>query len=205
MKRHAPAADRNKAPILEIPVRILDDAGGTLLEIASGTGQHAVHFAEALPRWTWQPSDGDPDTLPSIEAHRRDAALDNLLAPVHLDVTRDDWGEAAANLRAVFCANMIHISPWSCSQGLFAGAGRHLPPGAPMLLYGPFRFDGTLPAASNQTFDASLRARDPSWGIRDVRDLNEMAQHHGLVHEDTIAMPANNHILVWRRVAPALQ
>jgi hypothetical protein len=197
MKRHAPAADRNKDPILDVLRRVLDDDGGKLLEIASGTGQHAVHCAAALTHWTWQPSDGDRDALASIDAHRRDASLANVLDAVHLDVTAADWGGAAEGIRAMFCANMIHISPWASSEGLFAGAGKHLPTRAPLLLYGPFRFDGET-APSNLAFDASLRARDPRWGVRDVRDLEALAATHGLALEDTVIMPANNHILVWR-------
>ncbi len=198
MKRFAPAAARNRDPILEVLRRVLPSEG-KVLEIASGTGEHAMHFAAALPALTWQPSDISAEAIDSIEAHRADGPR-NVLPAVVLDVRDADWGEAARDLSAMLCINMIHIAPWSCGEALLRGAGIHLPAGAPLLLYGPYRFHGRFTAPSNETFDASLRHRDPSWGVRDVDDITRAAEPHGLAHEETVAMPANNHVLVFRRV-----
>lgn len=195
MKRHAPAADRNKAFILEVLREELVESV-TLLELASGTGQHAVHFARGLPHVTVQPSDLAADALASIEAYRIEAALPNLRPPIQIDVESEAWDQDAG---AMVCCNMIHIAPWSAALGLFRGAGRALPSGGPLILYGPFRFDGAFTAPSNARFDASLRARDASWGVRDVADVTRVAGEHGLTRERLIEMPANNHVLVFRK------
>jgi SAM-dependent methyltransferase len=192
MKQHAPAAERNAAPILDVLRRVLP-ARGVVLEIASGTGQHAAYFARALPDLIWQPSDADPDARASIEAWRADAGLPNLRAPLALDVTAT-WPVGRAD--AVVCINMVHISPWAASLALFAGAARILPAGGILYLYGPYRFDGVT-APSNEAFDRSLRSRDPAWGVRDVRDLDAAAAPHGLTRIETVAMPANNHSLIF--------
>ncbi len=196
MKRHAPAAERNREPILEVLRRELPGTG-VVLEIASGTGQHAVHFSAALPDIVWQPSDIDPAALASVQAYRSEARLDNLLAPVELDVRNEAWPLERAD--AVVSINMVHISPWESSEGLFAGAARLLPAGAPLLMYGPFRFDGKFTAPSNEAFDASLKSRDRRWGVRDVRDLDALAGRVGFARQTTVEMPANNHVLVFRR------
>jgi SAM-dependent methyltransferase len=196
--RHAPAADRNAEPIREVLARVLPP-GGLILELASGTGQHAVHLARALPDRRWQPTDLDPDALASIEARAAEAGLPNLLPAVRLDAAAPAWPIAAAD--AVVAINLIHIAPWSATLGLLAGAARLLAPGAPLVTYGPYRFDGGFTAPSNEAFDASLRARDPAWGVRDVADLAVAAAAVGLRHVETVAMPANNHILVFRREA----
>ncbi len=197
MKRHAPAAERNRDPILEVLRRVLPETG-TVLEIACGTGQHAVHFAGELPRLRWQPTDPSPEAVSSAAAWRAEVGLPNLLAPRQLDARDPSWPAADA----VFCANMVHISPWESAVGLLAGAGRVLAPGAPLVTYGPYRFAGRFTAESNAAFDASLRGRDPSWGVRDVDDLAAEAARHGLALDETVDMPANNHVLVWRRRAP---
>lgn len=196
MKRCAPAAERNRDPILEVLRRELPSEG-LVLELASGTGQHAVHFAAALPGITWQPSDVDPGALASIEAYRSEAGLDNLRAPLELDTRHEHWPLDHAG--AVVSINMVHISPWESAEGLFSGAARLLSPGAPLILYGPFRFDGRFTAASNEAFDASLKSRDPSWGVRDVADLDALGRKSGLERQARIDMPANNHVLVFRR------
>lgn len=196
VKQHAPATQRNREPILEVLRRVLP-AEGLVLEIASGSGEHAVHFAAALPAITWQPSDPSATAVASIAAHRDEAGLANLRPPLLLDVTAEPWPVAHAD--AVVCINMIHIAPWDATVALFAGAARRLAPGAPLVTYGPYRFDGAFTSPSNQAFDDSLRARDPRWGVRDVTDLDRLAAAHGLGHEDTVAMPANNHVLVFRR------
>ncbi|HWO17609.1 MAG TPA: DUF938 domain-containing protein [Kofleriaceae bacterium] len=195
MKQHAPATARNREPIREVLARHLP-ATGLVLEIASGTGEHAVHMAAAFPALRWQPSDPSPDALASIEAWRREAELPNLLAPVTLDVTAPAWPVAAAD--AIVCINMVHIAPWEAALALFAGAARALPPGGVLYLYGPYRFNGAT-APSNEDFDRSLRARDPRWGVRDVRDLEAAAGERGLALGHIVAMPANNHSLVFAR------
>lgn len=196
MKRHAPAAERNREPIAEVLAGVLP-ASGLVLEVASGTGQHVVWFAQHLPHLTWQPSDVDSDALASIVAWTGDAGIANVRAPIVLDATSPSWPIDAAD--AIVCSNMIHIAPWAAAVGLFAGAGRILPAGGVLCTYGPYRFHGQFTAPSNAEFDASLRARDPAWGVRDVDDLEELARGNGLALVDTVAMPANNHLLVWRR------
>lgn len=199
MKRHAPAADRNKDPILAVlrPLVRASRAGARVLEVASGSGQHAVHFAMHLPEVTFQPSDPDAAALASIEAHRAEAGLPNLLAPVRLDAAADEWPVSEAD--AVVCINMVHISPWAAAEGLFRGASRVLSARGFLLMYGPYRFSGLFTAPSNEAFDASLRERDPAWGVRDVDDLRRLGEEVGLLHEATEALPANNHCLVFRR------
>lgn len=207
----AAAADRNKAPISEALCRLLapgempepagPDTRPLLLEIASGTGQHAVHCSAILPHLDWQPSDPDPAALESVAAHRRAAALPNLLPPLVLDVTAADWPVARAH--ALFCANMIHIAPWQAAIGLAAGAGRVLVPGATAILYGPFRRDGRHTAASNAAFDESLRARDPDWGVRDLEAVAALFDTAGFGLGEVIEMPANNLMLRFRRTGVA--
>lgn len=197
MLQRWPAPERNKVPILEVLQRVLPAAGGTLLELSSGSGQHAAFFAGALPSWTWQPSDVDPQNLASIAAHREQVGLSNLLPPRPLDVRQTDWETPA--LDAVFNANMIHIAPWACCEGLLQGAGRHLRAGGVLVLYGPFRVGGEHTADSNRRFDADLRAQDPSWGVRDLEAVSELAGTHGLVLRERVPMPANNLCLVFDR------
>ena len=193
MKQHAPAAERNREPIREVLARVLPERG-MVLEIASGTGQHAVAFARAFPAVTWQPTDADPTALASIAAWRAEAELPNLAAPQLLEVTAA-WPFARAD--AIVCINMIHISPWESAVALFANAGRVLAPAGVLVLYGPYRFAGQFTAASNAEFDRSLRSRDPRWGVRDVTDLERLAGAAGLALRETIALPANNHVLVF--------
>jgi hypothetical protein len=195
MKQHAPATARNREPIREILARYLPSSG-CVLEIASGSGEHAVHMARAFPSLAWQPSDVDPVALASIGAWRAEAGLPNLRAPIALDVTQP-WPVDA--VEAITCCNMIHIAPWPATLALLAGAARVLPVGGLLYTYGPYRFGGTFTAPSNAEFDASLRSRDPRWGVRDVVDLEAAAGTHGLALEATIEMPANNHSLIWRR------
>ncbi len=193
MKQQAPATARNREAIREVLARYLSEPG-LVLEIASGTGEHALHMARAFPHIEWQPTDPDPVALASIAAWRADAGLPNLRAPLALDVTAS-WPIAAA--AAIVCINMIHISPWEATLALFAGAARTLAPTGLLYTYGPYRFDGQT-APSNESFDASLRARDSRWGVRDVRDLGTEATAHGFTLEAVIEMPANNHSLIFR-------
>jgi SAM-dependent methyltransferase len=195
----APAVARNRDPILAVLRRILP-VQGTVLEIASGTGEHAVHFAAALPEITWQPTDRDPDALRSIAAYRTAVRLPNLLAPLELDAVSPHWPVARAE--AIISINMIHIAPWTAAEGLMAGAARVLAPGGLLYLYGPFKENGRHTAPSNADFDASLKARDPQWGVRDVAEVSDLAGRHGFVLVERVAMPANNLSLVFRhRVA----
>lgn len=193
MKQHAPAAVRNREPIADVLSRALPPTG-VVLAIAEGSGEHAVHFATRFPHLTWQPTDRDDTALASIAAWRAEAALPNLRAPLRLDVMDATWPVAEA--AAITCINMIHISPWEATLALFAGAARVLPTGGLLYLYGPYRFDGVT-APSNEAFDQSLRSRDPRWGVRDVRDLERAAD--GFALGEVVAMPANNHSLLFRR------
>lgn len=195
-RRHAPAAERNKQPILDVMRRVLP-ASGTVLEVASGTGQHVAHFASALPALTWQPSDRTDQEFASIVAWCASTVASNARPPLVLDVTREPW--PLATVDAIFCANMIHIAPWQACLGLLRGAGRHLAPGAPLVLYGPFRIGGEHTAPSNAAFDADLRARDPAWGVRDLDEVARVAASHGLELEERVAMPANNLTVILRR------
>ena len=193
MKQHAPATERNREAIGDVLERVLP-AAGTVLEIASGTGEHAVAFARRFPALIWQPSDVDATSLASIRAWRADIGLPNLCEPIALDVHATTWPLETAD--AITCINMVHISPWSASLGLFAGAARLLPSGALLYLYGPYLIDGAT-APSNLAFDRSLKSRDPRWGVRELRDLEAAATEFRL--DDVVAMPANNHSLVFRR------
>lgn len=196
---HSPAAERNREPILRELQRVLPPEGGTLLEVASGSGQHAAAMSAALPRWRWLPSDADARVLPSIAAWCADRP--NVAPPLHLDVTAEPWAGVPPALDALYCANMVHIAPWDCALALLRGAGRHLRPGAPLLLYGPFVQDGVPTAASNLAFDADLRARDPAWGLRRLADVADAAREAGLRFQEKVDMPANNLLLVFVRAA----
>jgi SAM-dependent methyltransferase len=195
-KQHAPATARNRDAIRAVLARELP-AHGSVLEIASGSGEHAVYFAAAFPHLTWQPSDPSDAALASITAWRAEAQLANLQAAIALDAAAAGWPIAHAD--AIVCINMVHISPWQATLGLFAGAARTLARGALLYLYGPYRFDGAFTAESNAEFDRSLRSRDPQWGVRDVGELDAAARPHGLARRDTVVMPANNHSLIFRK------
>ncbi len=172
---------------------------GLVLEVASGSGEHAAYFAAKLPALDWQPTDPDAQALASISAHCADAGLPNLLAPLHLDVTAAQWPVDRAD--AVICCNMIHIAPWAACEGLIAGAARVLPAGGLLYLYGPYKIGGQHTAPSNQAFDEQLRARNPAWGIRDLDDVTALAARHGFVLAETVPMPANNLSVIFRRGA----
>jgi Protein of unknown function (DUF938) len=196
----SPAVARNRDPILAVLRRVLPAQGtgiGAVLEIASGTGEHAVHFAAGLPHLTWQPTDTDADALRGIAAHRASAQLPNLLPAIELDVCAPSWPVTRAD--AMVAINMIHIAPWSAAEGLMAGSERLLAAGGVLYLYGPFKEKGRHTAPSNAAFDASLRARDPQWGVRDLDEVAALARRHGLALAERIAMPANNLSLVFHR------
>lgn len=198
----SPAAQRNRAPILDVLQSALPKRG-RVLEIASGSGEHAVHFARHLAPLCWQPSDPSEAALASIAAWRDLealgdlGALDNLAAPIQLDVT-GPWPDLP-DLAAIVCINMLHISPWRASEALFAEAGRRLPDEGVLITYGPFRRGGRHTAPSNEAFDRDLRARDPQWGIRDLEDVERLARDNGLSQAVIHELPANNLCVVWRR------
>jgi SAM-dependent methyltransferase len=192
----SPAAERNKQPILDA-VRAWLPATGTVLEIASGTGQHIVHFARALPALIWQPTDTDDELLGATTRRLRAAGLDNVRAPLRLDVLDSEWPIRQA--AAVICINMIHIAPPAATEALISGAARLLANGGPLVLYGPYRRAGRHTAPSNEAFDQSLRARNPDWGVRDLDDVAGAARGHGFRLADVVSMPANNFTVVFAR------
>jgi SAM-dependent methyltransferase len=203
-RRHAPATSRNRGPILEVLSRVLPTTG-CVLEIASGTGEHAAWFAPRLRPRIWQPSDADAEMRASIAAHAAEAAAPNLRPPLALDVTAANWPQAVAAalddapLRAIVNINMIHISQWSAAEGLIAGAGQLLPAGGVLFLYGPFRIGGKHTAPSNEAFDRMLRAQDSSWGVRDLEAVAALAGTHGFALRERVGMPANNLSLIFER------
>lgn len=192
--RHAPATARNREPILAV-LRDILPTSGLVLEIASGTGEHVRYFAENLPHLEWQPSDPDSDALASIAAWGD--GVPNIRPPLRLDAAAPEWPVSRAD--AILCINMVHISPWSATEGLFAGAARLLSPGTPLYLYGPYRRDDVPTAPSNEAFDESLKARNPEWGLRRVEDMIALGDRTGLRSERLVEMPANNLSLVFRR------
>jgi hypothetical protein len=198
MKRHAPAAERNRDPIAAVLSAELPPHG-LALEVASGTGEHAVHFARRFPQLQWQPSDPDPGARASITEWREEAGLANLLSPIELDASASSWPNVSP--AAIVCINMVHISPPKAAEGLLEHAGRLLPAGAPLILYGPYLEEDVDTAPSNLAFDASLRARDPAWGLRAVSWIDLLADRQGLERTRRVEMPANNLVLVYRRRA----
>ena len=195
-RRSAPAALRNRQPIAEVLEEWLPERG-LVLEIASGTGEHAVHFAERFPALDWQPSDVHPDALASIRAWRAECGLPNMREPLTIDASSPAWPIEQAD--AVLSINMVHISPWASALGLLDGVARILPAGAPLILYGPWLKDDVPAAPTNMDFDADLKRRDPAWGLRRVEDFAAAADKRGLRLIETPAMPANNMMLLLRR------
>lgn len=195
-RQFAPAAARNREPILAVLHEELPESG-TVLEVASGTGEHAIHFARALPRLQWQPSDPSPQARASIAAWRESEGSPNLLAPLELDAESEAWPLARAD--AMVCINMVHISPWAATEGLMRGAGHLLPSGAPLILYGPYRRAGLPLEPSNAAFDESLKARDPRWGLRLLEDVATCARANGLDLARVVEMPANNLTVIFRK------
>ena len=201
---NAPAFQRNHEAIWAAIVPFLSTQTGDILELGSGTGQHVTTFAARTPQLTWWPSDIYSSHLSSIEAWRQHSGLANLHAPQGIDLTDPAWvwtagGQAGPLLAAMLCINVLHISPWTVAQNLIAGAGRCLRDGGQLLVYGPFKRDGEHTAPSNATFDQSLRAENPEWGVRDIADLNMLAQNAGLTAAEITPMPANNLVLAFTR------
>lgn len=196
VRETAPSPERNKQPILNVLTRALPSRG-LVLEIGSGTGQHVAHFAKALPALTFQPSEMDVGRHTSIEAWVAAGNLSNVKLPLAIDVTKRPWPVSAAD--AVVCINVIHISPWETTLALMAGAGMILPSGGVLVTYGPYMRGGAHTSQSNAAFDASLRARNPLWGLRDIDRVAEVAVTEDLVLEEVVPMPTNNFTLVWRK------
>ena len=197
MKREAPAAARNRQPILDVLQPRLP-AEGLVLEIASGTGEHVVHYAAARPDLTFQPSDPDPGARASVDDWVRTLGLGNVRPALEIDVTQATWPVERAD--AVLCCNMIHIAPWEAAIGLISGAARLLPPGGLLFTYGPYRRDGRHTAPSNQAFDADLKRRNPAWGVRDLEAVTELARERGFSAPEIVEMPANNLSLLFKRL-----
>lgn len=196
-RRYAPSVARNKDAIAGVLARYLPSSG-LVLEIASGSGEHAVHFASSFPALVFQPTDPSEEALASIAAWRQETALPNMRAPLALDVTAASWPINHAD--AVTCINMIHIAPWEATLGLVAGAARIIPPGGLLFLYGPYKRAGQHTAPSNAEFDASLRERDARWGVRDLETVAAEATAMGFAAPMIEAMPANNLSLIFRRL-----
>ena len=196
-RRYAPSVARNKDAIAGVLARYLPSSG-LVLEIASGSGEHAVHFASTFPALVFQPTDPSEEARASIAAWRQEAALPNMRAPLALDVTAAPWPINYAD--AITCINMIHIAPWEATLGLVAGAARIIPPGGLLFLYGPYKRAGQHTAPSNADFDASLRERDARWGVRDLETVAAEATAMGFAAPMIEAMPANNLSLIFRRL-----
>jgi hypothetical protein len=196
-RQSAPAALRNREPILGVLQSVLPDAG-LVLELASGTGEHAVFFARHLPGLTWQPSDPSLTAHQSIIAWAASEGSENVLPPLDIDAASDVW--PITHAAALVCINMIHISPWESTLGLMRGAGRLLGPGAPLYLYGPYKRRDHRLEPSNAAFDQSLRSRDPRWGLRELDEVVACAAEHGLRLDQVVEMPANNLSVVFRKI-----
>lgn len=205
-RQFAPATERNRDPILAVLKRVLPPTG-TVLEVASGTGQHAAYFAPRLQPLQWLPSDPNPMLRESIAAWREEAQAENLLAPIALDASTELWpveteGKLdSLEITAVVNINMIHISPWSAGLGLLAGANRILPPGGVLYLYGPYQRHNQHTAPSNAQFDASLQAQNPEWGVRHLEAVVSAAQKEQLELQEVVEMPANNFSVIFKKVA----
>jgi SAM-dependent methyltransferase len=198
----SPAFHRNHEPIWSAVAPYVGTQTGDVLELGSGTGQHATVFARRAPDLTWWPSDVDPALLASIAAWRAHAGLANLRPPQRIDLGNPAWtwqGDDADRLTAMLSINVLHIAPWAVSQNLFSGAGRLLSAGGWLFIYGPFMRDGAHTAPSNQRFDRSLKAANPDWGVRDIRDLEALGRDAGLALTQTVPTPANNQVLVFTR------
>ena len=192
----SPSAERNKAPVADVLRRVLPDQG-LVLEVSSGTGQHVVHFARAMPHLRWQATERDEANLRSIASWRGAEALPNVLEPIRLDVVDQPWPVSSA--AAVVCLNMIHIAPWAAAEALIRGAEAILAPGGILFLYGPYRREGGHTAPSNEAFDRSLKARDPDWGVRDLEEVARFARQNGFHAPEIFEMPANNLSVFFRR------
>ncbi|XP_026469181.1 methyltransferase-like 26 [Ctenocephalides felis] len=205
MKRTAAAAERNKEPILEVLKKYISNTAGYFLEISSGTGQHIAHFAPNFPNVTFQPSEYDKDMMCSIHVWGEECPTENVNPPLNIDVTQHwtKWPQSPMfiknNIDYIYNANMIHISPISCTEGLFSNSGELLKPDGLLITYGPYGQNGVISPESNVRFDEGLRMQNPEWGVRDINLLKQMAERHGIWLSEIIGMPANNKVLIWKR------
>jgi len=201
-KKHAPATERNRDPILEVLKDVLPSEG-TVLEIASGSGEHAMYFTEHLAPLFWQPSDPDKQNRDSIRAWWWDVQFHNILPAVNINTCDDEWAVEVAPppqpISAMVCINMIHIAPWEAAVGLFEGANRILPSGSPLFLYGPYMIDGKHTSDSNAEFDQWLKDQHPAWGVRDLEEIKRLADQNNMAFDQSIAMPANNFSIIFRK------
>lgn len=197
-----PATQRNREPIAEVLAPLLAGVD-RVLEIASGTGQHVAYFAQRFPHVRFIPSDPSAEARASIPEWVAESGVTNVEPPLAIDASQGSLPFPDGDLPFIYCANMIHIAPWSACEGLMTAAGKALAPGGTLLLYGPFKRNGEHTAESNARFDADLRSRNPSWGVRDLNEVAALADAHGLTHEDTVAMPANNLCVSFRKQAGA--
>jgi SAM-dependent methyltransferase len=195
-KEHAPATLRNRDAILSV-LKLTLPKNGLVLEIASGSGEHAAYFAPRLEGLTWQPSAPSPESLISISSWAEEIQDDKLLSPIELDVLVEPWPVLKAD--AIVCINMVHISPWAVTKSLMAGAGRTLRTGGTLYLYGPYQVNGENTSLSNQAFHENLKSRNTQWGIRDLADVISEARTHGLMHTQSIQMPANNQSIIFKQ------
>ncbi len=199
-RQFSPSAARNIGPIIEVLQRILPSSGA-MLEVASGTGQHITAYAERFPHLCWQPSDADEVARESITAWRAHSGRSNLNAPIALDLLDPDWDRTLETpVAGIIACNLLHISPFAVTENLIAGAARLLPAGGPLFVYGCFSRQGDFVAPSNTAFDHSLRRQDPRWGVRDTTDVDALARTAGFAPAEIVAMPANNTVMIWRRV-----
>ena len=196
----SPAAQRNREPIANVLRDVLPDTG-KVLEIASGSGEHALYFAQVFPQILWQPSDHDDAAVASIESWAAQSDLPNLLAPVKIDAARTDTWPEFDGVSAILCINMVHISPWSATEGLMRGAAARLGPYEPLILYGPYLRDGVATAPSNLAFDADLKRRNPQWGVRSLGAVESLAAECGFARDRIVEMPSNNLTVIFRKKA----
>jgi SAM-dependent methyltransferase len=197
----APAFHRNHKPIWSVLAPFLQGRTGDVLELGSGTGQHIVEFARLAPHLVWWPSDTDNTYLESIAAWRRHVDLANVRPPLRIDLLDPEWSSPAGELLAILCANVLHIAPWPVAHGLLGGAARHLRRDGRLFVYGPFMRGGKHTAPSNAAFDASLRAQNPEWGVRDTDDVGALADRMELKMIEIVPMPANNLVLIFERAS----
>lgn len=193
----SPSSMRNKHVILSVFQKHIP-LSGNILEIACGSGEHTTHFAASNANLTWHPTDIDETHMESVNAHARADDLKNVMPAVHLNVTSDNW--PVPDVGMVYNANMIHISPWECTVGLFKGANRHLKKDGVLMMYGPYKRDGQHTAASNESFDQSLKSRNTQWGIRDIEEVMALAKENNLILQDIIEMPANNFSVIYKKI-----
>ena len=204
MRQESASAYRNETPIKDVLANLVGEGPADILEIASGTGQHSAAFCSAFPQMNWWPTDYDAENLPSIEAWRVHSECQNLQKGHQLDVTFKAWRTGAAisglpdKVSGMFCANMVHISPWAATEGLFEGAAHRVTSGGFLYIYGPYAREGRHTSDGNEQFDASLRARNPEWGIRNLEDVQALGEGNGLTLSEIIQMPANNLSLIFR-------